>query len=266
MHARGRSDTEVLLRASRTRRPMTALLRVDGMFALALWVWDRHSWILTRVRDRLGERPLVYGQSEGARVLASRLSTFLRLPGPWHDQDRPALAAYVQLGLVQASRTTLKGYTKGPPGCMVRVTIATPEQAVPHWSFAKRPTCDGVMTCPTKRLSTRTRQSWRVQYKHDSSPVFSSTFLLGSVKASTVVALAPNASSPTCAPSPSLSGDKRRPPECSAPGMWPLVRCRPLGGVPTRRADNSTPLMDALYGRHGTVVTRDRTHREGGQR
>src|SRR5690606_29746438 len=57
---KGRSDTEVLVRAISEWGLRKALARCEGMFAFALW--DRQARELTLVRDRMGERPLYVGQ------------------------------------------------------------------------------------------------------------------------------------------------------------------------------------------------------------
>lgn len=68
---RGHSDTEVLLAAIGEFGVEAALKQVNGMFAFALW--DRANRSLTLARDRLGEKPLYYGFSDGVFLFGSEL-------------------------------------------------------------------------------------------------------------------------------------------------------------------------------------------------
>ena len=128
---RGASDTEVLLAAAETWGIETALERVEGMLALALW--DRGTRRLVLARDRFGEKPLYYGMLGGALVFASELKALRVHPGfPGGPRgpvdpsvlDPVALRAYFRLGQVPAPRTIYAGVTKLGPGSLVSVDEA----------------------------------------------------------------------------------------------------------------------------------------------
>lgn len=89
---RTRSDTEVLLAAIR-HWGEDALLRLNGMFAFALW--DEHSQRLLVARDRFGEKPLFMGRGEfGTLVLASEMKAILAHPLMPCSVEGEALARY----------------------------------------------------------------------------------------------------------------------------------------------------------------------------
>ena len=131
---RGHSDTEVLLELIARSGPEAAVAAVDGMFALALW--DRRERQLVLARDRLGEKPLYYGQVGDAFTFASELNAIRQLPGVATTPDPEALAEYLRFGFVPAPHSILEGVRKLPPGCIVRVTSSgCPGEPVPYWSL-----------------------------------------------------------------------------------------------------------------------------------
>ena len=67
----GGSDTETLVESIAAWGIDTSLDRFDGMFAFA--AWDRRRQVLHLVRDRLGEKPLLYGWIGSHFVFASEL-------------------------------------------------------------------------------------------------------------------------------------------------------------------------------------------------
>lgn len=111
---RSSGDTEVLVHLYEDEGPaMFSLLR--GMFAMAIWDTRRRSLVLAR--DRMGQKPLVYRQTEGRLVFASELKALLALP---EDQvprglDPIALDHYLALGYIPHPLTILEGVRKLPP-------------------------------------------------------------------------------------------------------------------------------------------------------
>ena len=117
---RGHSDTEALLAAIVEWGPAEALVRCNGMFALALW--DRHRRTLILARDRLGEKPLYFGWAGGAFLFASELKALRAYPGFAPDIDRGALALLLRHNYVPAPYTIHRGVYKLPPAAMLRLT------------------------------------------------------------------------------------------------------------------------------------------------
>ena len=114
---RSRSDTETLVEAIAAWGVDTALGRVNGMFAFA--VWDAESRQLTLARDRLGEKPLYWGMKGGALVFASELGPILTSGlGPF-TVDPEAVQALFHLGYVPDPQSIVSEVRKLEPGCLL---------------------------------------------------------------------------------------------------------------------------------------------------
>lgn len=112
------SDTEVLLRLL-MRRGLAALTELIGMFAFALWDRERREMLL--VRDRLGVKPLVWGQlPDGGIAFASEIDALRAQPGLDLALDREALSEYLACLYVPAPRTLHAGIRKLQPGHWLR--------------------------------------------------------------------------------------------------------------------------------------------------
>lgn len=148
---RGQSDTETFLAAIEAWGLTTALHRVAGMFALALW--DRQEQVLHLARDRFGEKPLIWGWLEqaGQRVLVfgSEVAALRALPGVSMPPVNPeALAAYLRLGSLPAPLSIYQGLQQLPPGSQLAIhhPLQAPQpqfwwqlQAQANRCFARQP-------------------------------------------------------------------------------------------------------------------------------
>ena len=112
-----------------------ALERVCGMFAFALW--DRFARTLTLARDRLGEKPLYYGWSNGALLFGSELEALTAYPGFDNAIDREAIAAFLRFSYVPEPATIFRGVRKLPPGHLVLLMSASDEPATPGLLVAR---------------------------------------------------------------------------------------------------------------------------------
>ncbi len=134
---RGHSDTESLLAAFDRWGADAALRRTVGMFALALW--DRQEQCLTLARDRLGEKPMYYGEQEDVLLFGSELKALRSHPAFRAEVDRDQLENYLHRGYVPAPGSIFRGIRKLPPGCLVQYRRSpapdrSPEPK-PYWSL-----------------------------------------------------------------------------------------------------------------------------------
>lgn len=120
---RGTSDTEVLVAAFDAWGVEGAVSACVGMFAFA--VWDRELKSLTLARDRMGEKPLYFGQFRGVWLFGSELKALVAHPAFESAIDPQAASTYMTLGYVPAPATIYRGVSKVRPGCLVRIDSAS---------------------------------------------------------------------------------------------------------------------------------------------
>lgn len=128
---RGNSDTEVLLACVEAWGIEKTLKDAIGMFAFSLW--DKETKTLSIARDRLGEKPLYYGEVAGNFFFSSELKALKAVAGNSLQIDRNALTEFMQYGYIPAPASIYQGIYKLPPGHWIQVdclshTINTPKQ------------------------------------------------------------------------------------------------------------------------------------------
>ena len=137
---RGHSDTETLLATIDAWGIRTALERLIGMFAIALW--DRRDRSLVLARDRLGEKPLFYGWQgtgkDAVFLFGSELKALAQHPGFVGEIDRQSLSAFTRYGYVPAPTSIFAGIRKLLPGTFLTVTANAREPVIErYWSGAE---------------------------------------------------------------------------------------------------------------------------------
>ena len=189
---RGHSDTEVLL-AGISRWGLDAtLMRSVGMFAIG--VVDIPGRQLLLARDRLGEKPLYYGWSNGHFFFGSELKAFRPHHGFAPEVNRGALNLYLRYGYVPSPYCILTGFHKLLPGHILSLSLdgsATPgrETLRHYWSLPKpeeQGTFNGSPEDCVDGFEQLLRRSIRMQMLAD-VPV--GAFLSGGIDSSTVVCL-----------------------------------------------------------------------------
>jgi asparagine synthase (glutamine-hydrolysing) len=175
------TDTEVLLRACIEWGVEITLSRSIGMFAFALW--DAQERELMLVRDRVGEKPLVYFEDGLVFAFASEMKALAAL----HDRrlDPRAMDVYLALGYIPAPLAIFRGCRKLEPGHLLRfknnrVDIRrwwNPELAAPG--------VERIRTARIERLRSLVTDAVRLRLRAD-VPV--AIFLSGGVDSSIIAA------------------------------------------------------------------------------
>lgn len=115
---RGRSDTEVLLRAYQ-HYGHDCLDRLRGMFAFGLWDASTNTTFLAR--DCIGIKPLYYVRLAKGFLFGSEIRALLASGLLEPEVDRAALAAYFAYGSVQEPLTIIQGVRCLKPGSWMEV-------------------------------------------------------------------------------------------------------------------------------------------------
>ncbi len=129
-----RSDTEVLLQAFATWG-IGALLRLNGMFAFA--IWDRELQTLTLARDRFGVKPLYYTQVGSTFLFASEIKGLLAHGALSATMDVAGLTEYLNFQNFFTDRTLFRGVKLLPQGCTMQLRVgATSAVPVRYWNYS----------------------------------------------------------------------------------------------------------------------------------
>jgi asparagine synthase (glutamine-hydrolysing) len=110
---RSQTDSEVVLYAL-ARWGTNALLRFNGMFALALW--DRKERELLLARDRYGVKPLYYARQGNAFAFGSEQKAILAQTGFERRLNKPALLEYFTFQNLFTDQTLLEDIHLLPAG------------------------------------------------------------------------------------------------------------------------------------------------------
>ncbi len=110
---RSETDSEVVLNAL-SEWGTDALLKFNGMFALALW--DRREKKLLLARDRYGIKPLYFFQNDKKLVFGSEQKAILEQPSFDRVINKKALLEYFTFQNIFTDQTLLKGVTLLPAG------------------------------------------------------------------------------------------------------------------------------------------------------
>lgn len=132
------SDTEVIIKAWHAWGE-AALLRLEGMFAFA--IWDIAAKRLTLARDRLGIKPLYYSHNGKQLRFASNSQALLAAGGLDTSLNPRALQMLFSLhGVVPAPDTIFNGLKKLPPAHLLVIEQGQVGEPRPYWQLnASRP-------------------------------------------------------------------------------------------------------------------------------
>jgi asparagine synthase (glutamine-hydrolysing) len=130
---RGHSDTEVIVEACAEWGVQAATKRFIGMFAFALW--DRKERRLYLARDRIGIKPLYWGQFGRLTLFSSELKGLRAHPGWPVEIDQDAIAAYLRLGYIPAPKSIYRNVFKLQPGTILEVDAQLEPKIESFWTL-----------------------------------------------------------------------------------------------------------------------------------
>jgi asparagine synthase (glutamine-hydrolysing) len=112
------SDTETVL-AAYLRWGDDAWLRLEGMYAAA--IWDKHAKSLVLARDPLGIKPLFYTEQAGGLAFASEITALRELPEHRFELDEDGVDDFFCFGHTLPPRTIFKQVRPLEPGHVLHI-------------------------------------------------------------------------------------------------------------------------------------------------
>ena len=187
---RGNSDTEIIVEACARWGPQTAIKRLNGMFAFALW--DRQERRLILARDHVGIKPLYWGHFGNLLLFGSELKALRAHPGWQPCINRQALASYLRHFYVPAPLSIYEGVCKLKPGHMLSWQLGQPPQISCYWDI--RQVAEAGLQTPYTGTSEEALEEldWLLKdsvKRQMVSDVPLGAFLSGGIDSSAVVAL-----------------------------------------------------------------------------
>lgn len=188
---RSSSDTEVILEAYRAWG-MESVKRFNGMFAFA--IYDACKQRLFLARDRAGEKPLFYWESQGKLVFASELKALMVDPTFPRVLDFQSLKHYLAYGYVPGTMCILRGVRKLPQGHAMTFELDSGEIKV--WPYWKLPAFDSSTVMDQEELLFELEQMLKDSVRRQLvADVPVGILLSGGVDSSLVTAMAAQVSS-----------------------------------------------------------------------
>ena len=132
---RSQTDSEVVL-YSLAEWGSDALLKFNGMFALAFW--DQKKKHLMLARDRYGIKPLYYFQNNRKLVFGSEQKAILEQPAFDRKINKKALIEYFTFQNIFTDQTLLEGIHLLPPGHYATIDLSRNSnqlQFVQYWDY-----------------------------------------------------------------------------------------------------------------------------------
>ncbi len=137
-HFRTRSDTEFILRAYE-HWGINFVSRLRGMFAIAICDLRRRAVFV--IRDRFGEKPIVYAHRKDGFAFGSTVRSLLPwLPSEARGFSPSSIDAYLAHRTIPAPRTVFTDIARLPPAHYLRYDLATGDlSSVEYWRPAQEP-------------------------------------------------------------------------------------------------------------------------------
>jgi asparagine synthase (glutamine-hydrolysing) len=127
------SDTEVIVHLYE-EYGAKCVQKLRGMFAFALW--DDRARKLLLARDRLGIKPLYFGEFDGKLVFASELKSLLQLPWVKRDLNWGSVAHLFSFSTTPRNESIIDGIHKLQPGHILTIEHAKPLSISCYWDVS----------------------------------------------------------------------------------------------------------------------------------
>jgi asparagine synthase (glutamine-hydrolysing) len=188
------SDTEVLLQAWKQWGP-DCLLRLEGMFAFALWNGEQEKLYLAR--DRYGEKPLFVHESSDGLAFASEIPPLIRLAGGSLQENKSAVGLFFLYSYIPAPHGALQDVFQLEPGCWMEWSAKNGLRRHRYYSLQSAIAISAAQRQPAygdacRMLKTLLRDAVRQRVETADVPVAS--LLSGGIDSSIVTILAAQAS------------------------------------------------------------------------
>jgi asparagine synthase (glutamine-hydrolysing) len=183
---RTKGDTEVVLQAF-DAWGAKGINRLEGMFGFA--IWDDKDKKLTLGRDWLGQKSIVYAETEIGWIFASEVKAILASGLVTPEIDLETMSHYMSLRYLPGRGTLFAGIHKMPPAHLVEVT-ATTRDFERVWTPRYEPKHK---KSEAQLIDELDELMQTVVKSHLMSEVPLGAFLSGGIDSSTVVALAAKA-------------------------------------------------------------------------
>jgi asparagine synthase (glutamine-hydrolysing) len=181
-----RTDTEVIVNAYEAWG-VDCLRRLRGMFAFAIWDADRRRLFLAR--DRVGKKPLFYGQFGKRFLFASELQGLLADPSVPREVNVAAIDEYLSWGYIPAPHTAFKNIFKLPPAHYLTLDVKESGFAMEiarYWSLEYTPKTELDEAQAIEALREKLTEAVRLRMISD---VPLGAFLSGGIDSSIIVGL-----------------------------------------------------------------------------
>lgn len=134
---RSHSDTETLLAALRHWGAQATLEKLNGMFAFAFW--DATQQILILARDRMGEKPLYYGNAGNTFLFGSELKALSVHPDWQGEVNRDVLALFMRHNYVPSPWSIYRNIYKLPPAhfTVIRENGRSIDKPICYWDLGQ---------------------------------------------------------------------------------------------------------------------------------
>ena len=182
-HFSTQSDTEVIVNGYEVWKE-AIVPKLTGMFSLA--IWDKSTQQLLLARDRIGEKPLYYKQTNDGLIFASSIDAIARI-AEQKTIDPVAIACYLSHSFIPSRCTVWRGVSVLQPAHLLRIAPDKSIVVSRYWEMPRSKPLKQSFSDAENRIQSTIDESVRLCLDAD-APV--GVFLSGGVDSSLIAAMA----------------------------------------------------------------------------